>query len=84
MIATGFEGTNMNLNQDTLALLDARGDITLREIAAKTQVKYEWLKRYVARKHEHPSVHNVQKIHNLLVRIVPNALDVLTEYTETA
>ncbi len=65
----------MNLDQDTRALLEQRGRITLAHIARQTGVGPEWLKKYAQGHIDDPGVNKVQKVHDYLFR----ALDARVE-----
>jgi hypothetical protein len=58
--------TNISLLEQTRALLDNRGDITLVQIAAGAEVDYSWLTKFSQDRIPDPSVNRVQAVHDFL------------------
>lgn len=58
--------TNMNLLEQTRALLANRGDTTLVEIAAGAKVDYSWLSKFSQGRIPDASVNRVQAVHDFL------------------
>jgi len=60
--------TNMNLLEQTRALLASRGDTTLVEIAEGAGVDYSWLSKFSQGRIPDASVNRVQAVHNFLAQ----------------
>ena len=60
--------TNINLLDQTRALLASRGDTTLVEIAAGAGVDYSWLSKLSQGRIPDASVNRVQAVHDFLAQ----------------
>ncbi len=55
-----------SLLERTKRLLEERGDLTIRQIAAGANVGYEWLRKLIYEGIESPGVDRIERVHNYL------------------
>ncbi len=64
-MAIGLDLTESLLDR-TKKLLDARGDMSLRQIAEETGINEHWLRSFSAGRADNPGVQRLEKLHNFL------------------